>query len=119
MDDLIKLKKHLYDLETTLLKPETRSSKETLEKLLGKNFFEIGSSGKFLYRNQEITDTGIDVVKMTLSEFEIHPLSEEIILTTYRIYNHETKQYSLRSSIWKYQNQTWKMQFHQGTTVKS
>ncbi|WP_397538339.1 DUF4440 domain-containing protein [Rummeliibacillus pycnus] len=109
------LKEHILQLEEKLLKPEIRSSQTELSNLLSENFFEFGSSGKILYKNEGISQDGIAVVKMTLSNFEIHPLSEEIVLATYRIYNVESKQHSIRSSIWKLSEGRWKMVFHQGT----
>ena len=109
------LKEHLCHLEEKLLKPEIRSSQTELSNLLADNFFEIGSSGRMLYKEKGIGEKGIGLVKMTLSDFEIHPLSEEIILTTYRIYDEIKNQHSLRSSIWKFKNGRWQMSFHQGT----
>lgn len=55
---------------------------------------------------------------MTLSNFEIHQLSEDTVLTTYRIYNEIKMEHTLRSSIWKYRNGRWQMFFHQGTKTK-
>ncbi|KKI92917.1 RNAse H [Bacillus sp. SA1-12] len=112
------LKQHLLELEEKLLMPEIRSSRDELKKLLGETFFEIGSSGRVLYKNEEIHAEGIGLVKMRLSDFEIHPLSEEIVLTTYRIFNEETKHHTLRSSIWKWINGSWQMVFHQGTKTE-
>lgn len=114
-----KVKNHLYHLEEKLLKPEVRTSKEELTNLLAEEFFEIGSSGRVLYKDQEIGEKGIRVVSMTISDFDIHPLSDEIVLTTYQVCNQETKQYSLRSSIWKYKDQKWQMHFHQGTKTST
>ncbi|MGG3915812.1 DUF4440 domain-containing protein [Rossellomorea vietnamensis] len=111
------LKEQLRHLEENLLKPETRSSKTELTRILGEGFFEIGSSGKILYQDEEISEEGIGVVKMTMDHFEVHPLSDEIVLTTYRIFNEETQQHSLRSSIWKWADERWQMVFHQGTKV--
>lgn len=95
------LKKQLHQLEENLLKTEIRTSKTELTRILADGFFEIGSSGKILYKDEEISDGGIGSVQMTMDHFEIHPLSDEIVLTTYRIFNEETLQHSLRSSIWK------------------
>ncbi|KPL60944.1 nuclear transport factor 2 family protein [Rossellomorea vietnamensis] len=111
------LKEQLQHLEEKLLKPETRSSKTELSRILAEGFFEIGSSGKILYQDEEISDGGIGTVQMTMDQFEIHPLSDEIILSTYRIFNEETQQHSLRSSIWKWIDERWQMVFHQGTRV--
>ncbi|MBM7691578.1 hypothetical protein JOC77_000985 [Peribacillus deserti] len=115
MDSEFSLKQHLLQLEEKLLKPEIRTSQNELNQLLADQFFEFGSSGNVFYKDQAIGDEGIGVVKMTLSEFEIHPLSEEIVLTTFRIFNEVKKQHSLRSSIWKLTDGSWKMVFHQGT----
>lgn len=105
MESKSSLKEHLRQLEEKLLKPEIRTSQKELNNLLAVNFFEFGSSGKVLYKDEGIGEEGIGEVKMTLSDFEIYPLSEEIVLTTYRIFNEVKKQHSLRSSIWK-----WKME---------
>lgn len=111
------LKEQLLQLEEKLLQPEIRSSKEELKNLLADSFFEFGSSGKVLYKDENITEMTLGEVRMQLSDFEVHPLSEEIILTTYRIYNELNKQHSLRSSVWKFADGRWKMYFHQGTKM--
>jgi hypothetical protein len=50
------LKVHIKQLEENLLKPEVRSSGAELKKLLADDFFEIGSSGRILYKNKEIAE---------------------------------------------------------------
>ncbi|MBC6975157.1 DUF4440 domain-containing protein [Bacillus sp. Xin] len=119
MKSVNRLKEQLLELEEKLLKPEIRASRNELKKILANDFFEIGSSGRVLYKNEDISEEGIGVVKMTLSDFEIHPLSDEIVLTTYRIFNEVNKQHTLRSSIWKSINGSWQMVFHQGTKTNS
>lgn len=109
------LKDHIRQLEEKLLTSEVRSSRIELKKLLADDFFEIGSSGRILYKGEVIADDGIGIVKMKLSDFEIHPLSDDIVLATYRIFNEISNQHSLRSSIWKQFEGEWKMVFHQGT----
>lgn len=119
VERLKKLRDYIRQLEEDLLKPEVRSSKTRLKEILADDFFEFGSSGKVLFKDEEIPDDGIGIVKMKMSDFEIHPLSDEIILATYRIYNEIGKQHSLRSSIWKLNDGKWKMVFHQGTKSES
>ncbi len=109
------LKEQLLQLEKQLLQPEIRTSTEALADLLADDFFEFGSSGKVLYKDGSIREEGLSPVKMTLSGFDIHPLSADIVLTTYHICNEVTTQHSLRSSIWKRKDGKWKMHFHQGT----
>jgi hypothetical protein len=113
------LKNHIRELEEKLLTQEVRSSKSELQKLLADDFFEIGSSGKILYKDEEIAENGIGIVKMKLSDFALHPLSDELVLATYRIFNELTSQQSLRSSIWKRNDGMWQMVFHQGTKTGS
>ncbi|MBS8263756.1 DUF4440 domain-containing protein [Mesobacillus boroniphilus] len=110
---------HIRQLEENLLKPEVRSSRTELEKLLADDFFEIGSSGRVLYKGEVIAEDGIGIVKMKLSDFEIHPLSADIVLATYRIFNEISNQHSLRSSVWKQNEGVWKMVFHQGTKTEN
>ena len=112
------LKEHIKHLEEKLLMPEVRSSKTELKKLLADEFFEFGSSGRVLYKDENF-EGGIGIINVTLSDFDIHPLSDNIILATYRTYNEDTKQHALRSSIWKLNEGVWKMVFHQGTKTDS
>lgn len=111
------LEVYLRELEEKLLKPEIRTSSEEISKLLADDFFEIGSSGVMWYKSDGIAEEGLGIVRMTLSHFELHQLSEDIALVTYRIYNEDKKQHTLRSSIWQCRNGEWKMYFHQGTPV--
>ncbi|WP_226087705.1 DUF4440 domain-containing protein [Mesobacillus sp. S13] len=110
----MELKDHIKQLEEKLLTAEVRSSKTELKKLLADEFFEFGSSGRVLYMNEDF-EGGIGIIKVTLSDFDIHPLSDQIVLATYRTFNEETNQHALRSSIWKLKDGVWKMVFHQGT----
>lgn len=55
---------------------------------------------------------------MTLSNFEINPLSENVVLATYRVYDRTREHHTLRSSIWKLIDGKWQMFFHQGTITK-
>ncbi|WP_075619529.1 DUF4440 domain-containing protein [Paenisporosarcina indica] len=115
MESGYSLKEQLYQLEEKLLTPKIRTSQNELNQLLADDFFEFGSSGRVLYKDVMIGEEGIGVVKMTLSDFDIHPLSEGIVLATYRIFNENKNQHTLRSSIWKLINGRWQMMFHQGT----
>jgi hypothetical protein len=60
------LKDHLLELEHELLKPEIRTSREALSKLLADDFFEFGSSGEIWRISDGIGEEGIGIVEMTL-----------------------------------------------------
>ena len=105
------------DFELKLLRKDTRNSKNELEKIISKDFIEFGSSGLIycyddiinglLYETEEKI---FEIIKM-----DTKIISENIILVLYTIkMNNFT---SNRSSIWKNENNEWKIIFHQGTKV--
>ncbi|OAT74742.1 nuclear transport factor 2 family protein [Parageobacillus thermoglucosidasius] len=113
------LKKYLCQLEKRLLEPEIRTTPAELEKLLADDFFEFRSSGNVWYKKDCVGESGLSVRKMTLYDFDIHLLSEDVVLTTYRVKDETRMQHTLRSSIWKFIGGRWQMFFHQGTIIKS
>ncbi len=56
---------------------------------------------------------------LSLYQFEIHPLAEDVVMTTYRVKDDTRMQITLRSSIWKRIDGRWQMFFHQGTPTNS
>ncbi|MFC0270379.1 DUF4440 domain-containing protein [Metabacillus herbersteinensis] len=116
MQETTSLKDLLQRLEEKLLKPEVRSSITDLEELLSDEFLEFGSSGN-IYTKQDCLN-GLALSKMTLHDFELKQLSEDTVLTTYRIFNETRELHTLRSSIWKLTSGKWQMFFHQGTPTK-
>ena len=82
------LQKTIYDLETTLLKPEIRSSANDLDLLLADDFMEFGSSGE-IYDKKAILerlpkDTEISPVQFKVSDFTVKALSENVVLATFK-----------------------------------
>jgi hypothetical protein len=118
MENLSLLKKHLLELEQQLLEPNTRTTPAELDKLLADDFFEFGSSGR-VWDKKDCVGGGLSVKKMSLSDFEIYPLSEDVVLATYHIKDETSMQNTLRSSIWKFIDGRWQMFFHQGTITQS
>ncbi|MBN1778759.1 MAG: DUF4440 domain-containing protein [Candidatus Buchananbacteria bacterium] len=114
-----KLKEKIFELETDLLRPETRKSAERLNELLVDNFIEFGSSGK-IYDKKNIIERLPSSIspKYKISDFQIRELADDVILATYKTNKQEEdseKNLSLRSSIWKKNQGQWQMEFHQGT----
>lgn len=116
--ELNAMAKQICELEEKLLNTEVRTSPDELSRLLADDFFEFGSSGKVWHKQDLLGEEGAGEVRMTLSGFELHPLSGEALLATYRIMNEETGGETLRSSIWKFRDGRWQMFFHQGTPVR-
>jgi hypothetical protein len=116
------LKEIIYKLETDLLKPEVRSSKEKLDELIVDDFIEYGSSG-LIYDKAIILERLPQEVSQTytLYDFEVIAISENIIQSRFktdRINLDGTKTTSLRTSFWRKSDNRWQIFFHQGTLIK-
>ena len=116
------LQQLFYNLETKLLKPEIRHAPEEVARLLADNFIEIGSSGKVYTKKQIIEELAAETdLNISIEDFRILPLSDEIVLATYKAFisvdNIKAVSYSWRSSIWKFDGENWRMAFHQGTFI--
>lgn len=118
LENLFSLNEHLCQLEEQLLKPEIRTSPVDIEKLLADDFLEFGSSGNVWYKRDCIGEGVLKVRDMTLFDFQVHLLSEDVVLTTYRVEDKTRMQHTLRSSIWRFRDGRWQMFFHQGTQMK-
>ena len=111
------IKNQIYELEIELLKPEVRQSSKKLSLLLSDDFIEFCSSGSIYH--YVVGDVFNNNNSYIIKDFIIKELSNDCILATYKLIktneiNPKIK-YSLRSSIWKNFDGTWKMIFHQGT----
>lgn len=110
----------IYELETSLLKPEVRSSREQLGATLAADFKEFGSSG-LIYTKQDILErlpATTDKIDFTISDFEMEVLSENLVMThflAHKVINDAEKVSSLRTSLWRHEDGVWKIFFHQGT----
>ncbi|AWE07687.1 DUF4440 domain-containing protein [Lysinibacillus sp. 2017] len=112
MDD--NLKEQLKKLEVSHTSPEVRVSREKLDELLADEFFEIGSSG-YMFDKKECLDTGVVLTEMSLHNYEIYPLAQDVVLATYFIVDTTRNRNTYRSSIWKFIDERWQLYFHQGT----
>lgn len=107
-------------LEEKLLWPEIRKSAKDLDALLEDAFIELGSSGN-TYNKQAMMDIlpTLPAVKFTLTDLQARLLADGVVLTIYRAVKHgeqnEPAQYSLRSSVWIFEQGKWRIVFHQGT----
>jgi hypothetical protein len=109
----------LIELETRLLRPETRSSRQALDRLLADDFTEIGKSGR-VYDKQTViaglvSESGD--LKFIADNFETRVLARDLVLLTYQTsLEHEQKHPgAIRSSIWRRSGRDWQLVFHQGT----
>jgi hypothetical protein len=108
------LKEHLRELEEKHTRFEVRRSSDELGKILADDFFEIGSSG-YIFTRQDCLKGGVVLTEMTLHNYEIYHLADDVVLSTYFINDKTRNRNTLRSSIWKLIEGKWQLYFHQGT----
>jgi len=116
------VKEHILQLEGDLLKSEVRKSSQMISDILANDFIEFCSSGnEYHYKNGDTFQEQDNIKELCwqIVDFKTKELSNDCILAMYKLIKHdepnENKKYSLRSTIWKYIDEKWKMVFHQGT----
>jgi len=89
-----------------------------LENRLSNDFIEYGKSGRVYDRESTINalhglpeDRNIEI-----TQFSLTVLSESILLARYVSHHRDDNSHALRTSIWKLEDNIWKLFFHQGTT---
>jgi hypothetical protein len=111
---------HLIDAERQLLEPEVRQSANALDALLDDDFIEIASNGTVFNKFQVLTRLPTEVVPQFYNQnFKGRMLSDDIAQLSYQAaYRRSARaefNYSIRMSLWRYTDTSWKMVFHQGT----
>jgi hypothetical protein len=110
---------YFRQLEELLMRPGIGQSKIVIGRLLANDFQEFGSSGATFDKRETV-----QVLKrksperLSIQNFRIRVLAPNAVLTTYRSTHTgalgRVKQF-LRSSIWRKQDEEWRLVFHQGT----
>lgn len=112
---------HIQQRELELLQTDWRANPALIDDWLSADFEEIGSDGQVSQR--------VDVVnwllnkdnatQWSLADFRIKALTDGWIMAIYSVKKindpSSTSKGSIRTSIWQYQGNHWKMVFHQAT----
>jgi hypothetical protein len=112
----------IKELELSLLNPEIRSSKGTLDKLLADDFVEFGTSGK-KYTKADILErlpNTPERVEYKMSDFTVNTPSENIAIATFkteRTTDEKDKVISQRSSHWRKTDKGWQIFFHEANQI--
>jgi len=117
---------HLRRLEEELLRPEVRASRAALEALLATDFIEIGRSGRVYDREGILAALAAEGAGATpdlrVEGFSVRVLAPGVALATYRSMAEDAAggrpRVTLRSSIWRHEDDRWRMAFHQGTPAR-
>jgi len=107
----------LFDLESALVDPAVRRSRDRVESLLHPDFIELGSSGRVYDRQMIVEMMGQEVSgDVILRDFETRDIAEDTVLVTYRSIGQAGEE-ARRSSIWVKAADGWHIHFHQGTRI--
>jgi len=111
----------LEALERSLLTGAVRKDPAAVRALLAEEFREFGASGRTYTREAIVAELWTEPpVDLAMVDFRAEPVSEEIVLVTYRSSRSEAGhavRVALRSSLWVRREGRWQMVFHQGTVV--
>lgn len=120
MRDQLAFCEELLRLEQRLADPEVRRAPAEMAALLEDDFREFGSSG-WVFDKQAILEAlrDEDPVEITLRDAEARVLAPDVVLLTYRARCQRVgtgvAKHTLRSTIWRRREGTWRAFFHQGT----
>ena len=114
------LVRQLRELEASHLRPDVRSSPDSLAALLADEFVEFGSSGRVFDRQAVLASAAADApFQSRIDDFDVRSLGPDAALTTYCLTAWATSErdatVSLRSSVWVRRAGQWLLVFHQGT----
>jgi hypothetical protein len=90
--------------------------------LLADEFVEVGNSGRVYDKAAIIAELATEPpIHISISGFHAAQLAQGLVLVTYRavmVDQSGGESHSMRSSIWKLNDETWQMLFHQGTPTE-
>jgi len=114
----------LLVLESQVYLSEVRRSPELSAALFEEDFVEFGSNGQIFDRAEivKVLAEGPPLAgKISLEDFAVKPLAEGLALATYRLEIRdeagEVTRQSLRSTIYREEDGTWRQVFHQATMI--
>jgi len=104
------LEDEIRELEERLMMPSVRASAEALDRLISDQFVEFGSSGQ-VYGKAEVIAFLLAAPRVTssITAFRVLAVSADVALATY------CTERSVRSSLWRREENAWRIVFHQGT----
>ena len=103
----------MIEYEYFHLDSENRKNGKFL-KILHPEFEEFGQSGK-KFKREDFCDIELDSNIYEIEDFVVVDLSAQTKLCKYTLLDKTTNSKSVRSSIWVFYENDWKLYFHQGT----
>jgi len=122
MKNLNKIAEELIALEPIFHRGEVATTREEFEKIIDKDFIEVGASGKKYFR-EEVIDTLVRRRANTNSQswqtkdFNCIKLCDNTFLLTYIFIQGDRISY--RSTVWRNSEKNWRVVYHQGTLFEN
>jgi hypothetical protein len=113
--------KMIFELEQRLAQVGRKLSAEDASSLIADDFLEFGASGKVWTKAEIISAMSQwDPIERIVEDFTVREMSASVCLVRYKVIGVDRRPspFSLRSSIWRNNGETWQIVFHQGTSVK-
>jgi hypothetical protein len=113
--------KRFFELEQRLAQVGRKLSAAEGSSLIAEDFVEFGASGKVWTKSEIIAAMSRwEPIERIVEEFRVRELTDSVCLVTYKVIgvDGQPSPFSLRSSIWRNNGDTWQIVFHQGTIVK-
>ena len=113
--------KMIFELEQRLAQVGQKLSADDASSLIANDFVEFGASGKVWTKAEIISAMSQwNPIERIVEDFTVRDLSASVCLVTYKVIgmDRQPSPFSLRSSIWRNNGETWEIVFHQGTNVK-
>lgn len=108
-------------LEESLWRAETRFDEQYMRRVLSADFREFGRSGRRYDRDSilEIGEPGDQIhARLPLLDLQVSLLAPHVVLVTYvSEVMYDGVQRANRSSIWVREADSWRLRFHQGTSI--
>lgn len=118
-DYMKELDKKFYELESSLFKKEYLSNKEYLENIFHDNYMEYGKSGLIYYKQDTILSLyGSNDRDIVIDDLYSEKINDNVYIVHY-VSIHKDGSKVLRSSIWIYTIDGYKLYFHQGTIASN
>ncbi|MCD8494878.1 MAG: DUF4440 domain-containing protein [Candidatus Pacebacteria bacterium] len=112
---------HIHNLENSLLRSDARASCAELDTLLCDDFIEFASSGSVYTKDDILARLPEEafLVNYILQDFKAEVLSNNIVMTHFKTTHTKNSVMvtALRTSLWRRENNSWRIFFHQGTKI--
>lgn len=111
----------LFELEQRLAQVGRKLSAEEASSLIAEDFIEFGASGKVWSKAAMIAALSqSEPIQRIFKDFTVRELGASFCLVTYKVIGvaGQPPLFSLRSSIWRNNGETWQIVFHHGTNVE-